>query len=209
MCGTMCFARACCAECAVANGLCARTVRCAQDKARCAQCAVVRSASCAVCRARRVCLAACRAAWKRAPRPLHPRGHCAAARAATQPGALACGVVLPAQTQTCTALLTDGETASELTEWRVVLGCADRGAERAAARARRPVPAAGARRAAARRRRQLVRLAHLPVAAWLACVHANNSKRGTFGGMIRRGLSHAHFCSGALRATWDEWEAQS
>jgi hypothetical protein len=152
---------------------CARTVRCAQDKARCAQCAVVRSASCAVCCARLVCLAACRAAWKRAPRPLHPRGHCAAARAATQPGALACGVVLPAQTQTCTALLTDGETASELTEWRVVAGCADRGAERAAARARRPVPAAGARRAAARRRRQLVRLAHLPVAAWLACMHAN------------------------------------
>jgi len=159
----------------------------------------VRSASCAVCRARLVCLAACRAAWKRAPRPLHPRGHCAAARAATQPGALACGVVLPAQTQTCTALLTDGETASELTEWRVVLGCADRGAERAAARARRPVPAAGARRAAARRRRQLVRLAHLPVAAWPARRHPSirwNDPPGLVACTFRtcRGT-----CRGALR----------
>ena len=192
MCGGQCAAVQCAlcgGQCAVQCALRARAARsallpmgcvrvlCAVHKTRravrSAQCAVVRSASCAVCRARRVCLAACRAAWKRAPRPLHPRGHCAAARVATQPGALACGVVLPAQTQTCTALLTDGETASELTEWRVVTGCADRGAERAAARARRPVPGAGARRAAARRRRQLVRLAHLPVAAWLACMHAN------------------------------------
>ena len=186
-------------QCAVGNVrynvLCARVLRgvCCGQWAVCAYCALCarQGALCAVCcRAQRVVRSVPRTA--RLPRRM-PRCVEACTAPAAPSRALCCCPSRNATRRTCLRCRstgpdpdlhssTDGETASELTEWRVVLGCADRGAERAAARARRPVPAAGARRAAAGRRRQLVRLAHLPVAAWPACMHANNSKRGTSGG---------------------------